>query len=124
MKEKILIIDDEPEFAELMQLRLEANSYTVEAAADGESGIAKALEWGPDLILLDIMMPGMDGLEVLRRLRRKPQTKHTPVIMLTARGETKSIFAAQDAGATEYIIKPCDIHELLRMVRKYITPLG
>jgi DNA-binding response OmpR family regulator len=120
---KILLIDDEPEFVEMMQLRLEANNYKVTTAGDGEEGLKKALTLKPDLVLLDIMMPGVDGIEVLRTLRKHPEMRMVPVIMLTARGETKSIFRAQDAGATEYVIKPCETAELLRLVKKHITPL-
>ncbi len=118
-KEKILIIDDETEFAEMLQMRLEARDYTVKVAFDGESGLKKAEDDKPNIILLDVMMPGMDGLAVLRKLRKQDATRHTPVIMLTAKGDTKSIFEAQDSGANEYIIKPCDADRLDALIKKH-----
>lgn len=117
--EKILIIDDETEFAEMLQMRLEARGYDVNIACDGESGLDLAAKDTADIILLDVMMPGMDGLAVLRKLRKQDATRHTPVIMLTAKGDTKSIFEAQDSGANEYIIKPCDADRLDALIKKH-----
>jgi CheY-like chemotaxis protein len=119
MSKKILIVDDETEFAEMIQMRLEANGYAVECAADGPSAVQKAAAH-PDLILLDVMMPGMDGFEVLRQLRRDNGTRAIPVVMLTAKGEFKTITAAQQAGAQDYLIKPCETQELLKLIRRYI----
>ena len=118
-KRTILLVDDEPEFVEMIQMRLEANGYNVETATNGEAGLRKAVEVNPRLILLDVMMPGMDGFAVLSRLRRNPATQYIPVVMLTARGEAKSIFRAQDRGATDYLIKPCEPKELLDLVAKH-----
>ncbi|MCF7855704.1 MAG: response regulator [Candidatus Pacebacteria bacterium] len=118
----ILLIDDEPDFTEMMQMRLESRNYEVDVAHDGMTGLKKAAEGRPDIILLDIMMPEMDGFEVLRRLRQNQATKRTPVIMLTAKGDTNAIFKAQDAGADEYIIKPCDAAKLDRLIHKHIRP--
>jgi DNA-binding response OmpR family regulator len=119
MPKRILIIDDEIEFAEMVKMRLEANRYIVETAANGEEGLKKIQAQMPNLILLDVMMPGLDGYEVLRRLRHDPKMRHVPVVMLTAKGETKSIFKAQDLGSTDYLIKPCESAELLATVQKY-----
>ena len=118
-KKKVLIVDDEPEFAEMIQMRLEANDFEVVVANDGQAGFDMAQTESPNLILLDVMMPGMDGFETLRRLRRSDATRQTPVVMLTARGESRSIFRAQGLFATDYLIKPCDSQELLATVRKY-----
>jgi DNA-binding response OmpR family regulator len=115
----VLIIDDEPDFTDLVKMRLESQGYRVETAAFGEEGIQKALAAPPNLILLDVMMPGIDGFQTLHRLRGETQTRRIPVIMLTAKGESKSIFKAQELGATDYLIKPCDSAELVGMVRKY-----
>ena len=120
MSKKILIIDDEPDFIEMIKMRLEANDYDVVSAPDGIQGVEVAQEQKPNLILLDVMMPGWDGYETLRQLRKSPETKQTPVIMLTAKGESKSIFKAQGMGSSDYLIKPCDAQELLSTVRKYI----
>jgi len=103
MKKKILIVDDEPDFADMIKMRLEANDYEVVTANDGVEGLRKAEEENPNLILLDIMMPGMDGYEVLRRLKRGEGTQYIPIVMLTAKGEAKSIFKAQEFGVTDYL---------------------
>lgn len=118
-KETILLVDDEKEPAEIMRNRLEAAGYGVSVAYDGEQALEKAREH-PSIILLDIMLPGIDGLEVLHQLRDSEETRETPVIMLTAVGGTKSIFEAQDLGATDYIIKPFKPEELLSLIRRYI----
>lgn len=121
--DKILIIDDEPEFAEMLQMRLEANDYDVYVALNGEAGLKAAAVFKPSVILLDVMMPKMSGMDVLRQLRKQSTTRHIPVIMLTAKGDTKSIFKAQDLGATEYVIKPCDPERLDRLIRKNLGML-
>ena len=118
-RNKILMIDDEPEFVEMIQMRLEANGYEVVTAFNGEDGLKVALAENPRLILLDVMMPGMDGFEVLRKIRKNPGLQYTSVVMLTAKGEAKSIFRAQDRGATDYLIKPCEAKDLLEVVAKY-----
>ena len=120
LNKHILIIEDEAEFAALLKMRLEANKFHVTIASNGEKGLQQIKASVPNLILLDVMMPGIDGYEVLRRLRREPATRHTPIIMLTAKGESKSIFKAQDLGATDYLIKPCESTELLVIGRKYL----
>jgi len=117
---KILIIDDEPAFSEMLKLRLEANGYQVETAPDGASGLEKAAQSQPGLILLDVVMPGLDGFETLRRLHRDPGTSRIPVVMLTARGEFKSITQAQQLGAADYLIKPPETNTLLQLVQRYV----
>lgn len=119
MKTKILMVDDEPEFADMIRMRLEANGYEVILAHNGEDGLRRAKEDKPALILLDMMMPVMDGFEVLRRLRQDPALRNLPVVMLTARGESKSIFKAQNMGVMDYLIKPCDSKDLLDVIRRY-----
>lgn len=119
MQKKILIVDDEPEFAEMIKMRLEANGYEVVAAYDGKEGLAKASSENPDLILLDVMMPGMDGFQVLKSLRANDATENIPTVMLTARGESKSIFKSQDLGATDHLIKPCESKDLLDVIKKH-----
>ena len=119
MKKKILLVDDEPDFISMIQMRLEANDYETVTANNGQAGIDTAERERPNLILLDVMMPGMDGFETLRKIRRTDGIRHTPVIMLTARGESKAIFKAQGLGVTDYLIKPCEAKELLSLVQKY-----
>jgi DNA-binding response OmpR family regulator len=116
---KILIVDDEPDFVEMVTMRLEANGYDVISANDGASGLACAKTEAPNLILLDVMMPGMDGFEVLRQLSRDPATRAIPVIMLTAKGESRSIFRAQEMGATDYLIKPMNSEQMLKMLARH-----
>lgn len=118
LKKKILVVDDEPDFAEMIKMRLEANDFDVVVAYDGAEGLQKALAEKPNLILLDVMMPGMDGFEVLRRLKKAEATCDTPVVMLTAKGESKSMFAGQELGCTDYLIKPCDSKDLLAVVNR------
>lgn len=120
MKKKILMIDDEPDFVEMVRMRLEANGYEVCTASAGEEGLKVAQAENPHLILLDVMMPGMDGFQVLRKLRSMPDTKYIPVIMLTARGESKAIFKAQEEGVTDYLIKPCDAPALLETIARHV----
>jgi len=120
-KKKILLIDDEEDFTEMAKNRLEKVGYEVYTAADGAEGLKKFAETKPDLVLLDIIMPGMDGLEVLHRIRsRYPEAKDVPVIMLTAKRDTESIFKSRDYRATDYIMKPFKLEELLVLVNKYI----
>ncbi len=123
MGRRILVVDDEPELLEFVTMRLEANNYTVVTAPGAKEGLAKALSEQPDLILLDVMMPGMDGFEVLRRLKRQPQTRAIPILMLTAKGETGEIMKAQHLGATDYIIKPFESKDLLRAVERILPIL-
>jgi DNA-binding response OmpR family regulator len=120
VKIKIMIVDDEPEFAEMVQMRLEANDYEVVVAADGQECLEKVVIENPALILLDVMMPGLDGFDVLKALQRGERTRFIPVVMLTARGESKAIFRAQEMGASDYLIKPFESDELLSVIRKHV----
>lgn len=116
---KILIVDDEPQYVEMLTMRLEANRYEVVGANNGEEALKKAESDRPNLVLLDVMMPGMDGFEVLRRLRMNEVTKKIPVVMLTAKGESKSIFKGKELGADDYLIKPCEPQDLLQVCKRY-----
>ena len=111
---KILIIEDEEKIARFVELELKHEGNQTDKAFDGRSGLEKALEGDYDLILLDIMLPELSGIEVLRRFRQK---KDTPVIMLTARDAVMDKVAGLDAGADDYITKPFAIEELLARIR-------
>jgi len=111
---KILIIEDDEKLARMVELELAHEGYEVEKQADGVSGLKAAEDGGHDLILLDIMLPGMSGVEVLRRLRK---SKETPVILLTARDETVDKVLGLDSGADDYVTKPFVIEELLARIR-------
>lgn len=113
-KEKILIIEDEVKIARFIQLELEHEGYIVEHEQDGRLGLEKALNKYYDLILLDVMLPSLNGMEVLRRLR---QTSHVPVIMLTAKDGVMDKVMGLDIGADDYITKPFAIEELLARIR-------
>ena len=111
---RILIIEDEAEIIRFLKLELEHEGYEITSANDGRSGLEFALSESFDLILLDVMLPELNGIEVLRRLRRE---KHTPVIMLTARDTIVDKVMGLDTGANDYITKPFHIEELLARIR-------
>lgn len=111
---RILVVEDEAKIARFVELELTHEGYEVEKAADGRAGVEAALGQDFDLILLDVLLPQLNGLEVLRRIRRE---KSTPVIMLTARDAVVDKVAGLDAGADDYITKPFAIEELLARVR-------
>jgi class 3 adenylate cyclase len=117
MPNKILIVDDEPFNLDLLEQELEEQNYTIERANDGAEALDKVPSFLPDLILLDYMMPKMNGLEVLRHLREDVQYKSIPVILLTAKATQEDKVRGLDAGADDYVIKPFDSFELLARVR-------
>ena len=111
---RILIVEDEEKIARFVELELRHEGYEVDKAADGRAGVERALSADYDLILLDILLPQLNGMEVLRRIRRE---KDTPVILLTARDAVMDKVAGLDAGADDYITKPFAIEELLARIR-------
>jgi two-component system alkaline phosphatase synthesis response regulator PhoP len=110
---KILVVDDEADILELLKYNLEKENYLVETALDGATGVEKAKSFVPDLVLLDIMMPGQDGVETCRQMRELSELNDSYIIFLTARAEEYSEVAAFDAGADDYIIKPIKPRALL-----------
>ena len=116
----ILIVEDNPASLEIMQVRLEASDYRVITATDGEEGLAKAQSSLPDLILLDLMMPKMDGLEVCRRLKNNDRLPFMPIIMVTAKTDTKDVIAGLEAGGDEYLTKPVDHGSLVARVKSML----
>jgi two-component system alkaline phosphatase synthesis response regulator PhoP len=117
-KEKILIIEDEADLVKGLTLNLADEGYVVDWAADGREGLGKALEDSPDLIILDIMLPGMNGLDICRELRQKKA--NIPVIMLTAKGEEVDKVVGLEIGADDYMTKPFSIRELLARVKAHL----
>lgn len=111
---KILIVEDEAKIARFVELELKYEGYEVEIANDGRSGLDKALHAGVDLVLLDIMLPGLSGIEVCRRVRMESQV---PIIMLTAKDDVTDKVAGLDMGADDYMTKPFAIEELLARIR-------
>ena len=115
-KIKILVVDDEPNIVQTLQDRLEMNEYIVSTAGDGREGLKKAQQEKPDVILLDVIMPVMDGHEMLEVLRKQPDCSDISVIMLTARSQTQDIARANACGIDDYIVKPFDLSELLEKI--------
>lgn len=113
---KVLVVDDEEPILELLKYNLEKAGYQVETAANGVKGLETARKFQPDLVLLDIMMPEMDGVETCRRLREMPEVQNTFIIFLTARSEEYSEVAAFDVGADDYITKPIKPRALLSRI--------
>ncbi len=116
----ILIVDDNPANVDILQTRLASHNYDILTAADGEAGLALAREKQPDLILLDIMMPKVDGIEVCRILRADPSLPFMPIIMVTAKTDSKDIVAGLEAGADEYLTKPVDQAALVARVKSML----
>lgn len=114
---KILVIEDEHDIAELVQYNLEAAKYNVTVCSDGVTGLKRAQKSKPDLIVLDLMLPDMGGVEVCKQLRVEPATKHIPVIMLTAKGEEIDRIVGFEVGADDYLTKPFSPRELLMRIR-------
>ena len=117
MAETILVVDDDPDIARFVEVNLRSAGYDVAVAGDGEEALEKAGELRPDLVLLDVMMPRIDGFEVAQRLRKNPQTANTSIIMLTAKALSADKVTGLQSGADDYIIKPFDPIELLARVK-------
>ena len=114
---RILVIDDDPAITELVSINLEMAGYDTVEAEDGIKGQALALQMQPDLILLDLMLPKVDGLTVCQRLRRDERTSNIPILMLTALGQTKDKVDGFNAGADDYLTKPFEVEEMLARVK-------
>jgi DNA-binding response OmpR family regulator len=119
-KTKILVIDDEPNIVQTLQDRLEMNEYRVFTAHNGRDGLDKFEREKPDVILLDVIMPIMDGLEMLETLRKRSDGQDVSVIMLTARSQTQDIARANACGIDDYIVKPFDLSELLAKIESVV----
>ena len=119
-KPRILIAEDDPTLREVLRMQLELEGYDVLEACDGREAVDAAHEHMPDLLLLDVMMPNMDGHEVCRSLRSSFTTRHIPIVMLTARTETKDKLSGLEGGANDYVTKPWDKRELMLRVRNVL----
>jgi len=116
-KETILIVDDEEDILELIKFNLKGEGYNILQAMTGEEAIKIAKQSGPDLMVLDLMLPGIDGLEVTRYMKNNNTTMHIPIVMLTAKGEESDIVAGLELGANDYISKPFSPRELTARIR-------
>src|SRR5438874_4516034 len=117
MGESVLVVDDDPDVARFVEVNLRSAGYDVTVASDGEEALERAVELRPDLVLLDVMMPKLDGFEVAQRLRRDARTSSTSIIMLTAKALSSDKVLGLSTGADDYIIKPFDPVELLARVK-------
>jgi two-component system phosphate regulon response regulator PhoB len=122
-RERILLIEDEPDIAEVLQYNLQKEGFEVESARRGDSGLEAVRREAPDLVLLDLMLPGMDGLEVTRILKRDSATSRLPIVMLTARGEEVDRIVGLELGADDYISKPFSPREVVLRVKAVLRRL-
>jgi adenylate cyclase len=117
---RILTVDDNPTNLEILRVRLNAQGYEVVAALDGEDALARVRELEPDLVLLDVMMPKLDGFSVLKQLRQETAGRFVPVILVTAQADTRDIVTGLEAGADDYITKPFEQAALVIRVRSLL----
>src|SRR5205085_6715549 len=113
----ILVVDDVPDNVEILQLRLESHGYEIITAGDGEAALATIRDKLPELVLLDIQMPKLDGIETVKQLKADPSLPFIPVIMVTARADAKDVVAGLDAGGDDYLTKPVDQAALMARVK-------
>jgi len=116
-KETILVIEDERDIVEVLEYNFQREGYTVLSATNGEKGLDLARTKRPAVIVLDIMLPGLDGLEVAKRLRQDPNTREISIIMLTAKGEESDVILGLGVGADDYVVKPFKLKELIARVK-------
>jgi len=116
----ILVADDDLDIARLVAFQLKYSGYEVTLAHDGAEALARARETAPDLILLDWMMPGMDGMQCLAALKGDPVTRGIPVVLMTARAQQSDVQAGMAAGAAAYLIKPFELDHLIRTVKEAV----
>lgn len=116
-KEKILIVEDDDDIQQLLSFTFESAGFEVKTSATGNGGLAEAVDFLPDVIILDLMLPGMSGLDICKELKRIPETSTIPVVMLTARGEEVDRIVGLELGADDYVVKPFSPRELVLRVR-------
>ena len=122
MHEKILVVDDNRDNVEILRAFLESRGYVVSEAPDGRTALARVEEVKPDLVLLDVMMPGMDGWQVCRTIKAHPELASTRVVMVTAKGGFEDKFEGLRSGADDYVVKPVDFKELETKVQRNLNP--
>ncbi len=119
-KASIVVVDDEEDILELVSFNLKREGYSVRCAHSGEEALKAVNDKYPDLVILDLMLPGLDGLEVCRMMKGEPKTRHIPVIMLTAKGEESDVVAGLELGADDYVTKPFSPKVLIARVRSVL----
>ena len=115
---RVVVVEDDPQIARIVEIKLKKNGFDVTWASDGGAGLAAVKSCKPDLVLLDVMMPVMDGYQVLRAIRSEPELAKLPVIMLTAKGQERDILGGLQEGATDYIVKSFSPSEVVARVRR------
>src|SRR6187551_3810321 len=118
---RVLVVDDEPQITRVLRTVLTSQGYQVKTAAEGESALTNFKEWSPELVITDLYMPHMDGVELCRRIR---EVSSVPIIVLSVKGEEKSKVEALDSGADDYVTKPFGADELLARVRAALRRSG
>ena len=124
MKKHILVVDDEIGALTLIGIMLERGGFTVLKAKDADAALAVLNQNTPDMIILDVMMPGMDGIELCSEIRERNDTAHTPVLILSARGDAESVMRGMEAGANDYLPKPILHHDLVTKVRTMLAQIA
>src|SRR4051812_21025006 len=119
---RILVVDDEIGARTLIGIMLDRGGFEVLKASDGNEALSILDQDKPDLVILDIMMPGMDGFELCKRIRERPETTEIPILMLSTRGDAESVMRGMDAGASDYLPKPILHHDLVAKVRHLLDP--
>ncbi len=117
---KILYVEDHPAQRDILAQMLELGGFEVETAADGKEGVEKAVSWLPDVILMDLRMPRMDGFEAIELIRKNEATANTPIIAISAWASGKHRKRAMEVGATEHFTKPVDLNRLMNTVKSYV----
>ncbi|CUU01652.1 His Kinase A (phospho-acceptor) domain-containing protein [Candidatus Thermokryptus mobilis] len=117
IKGKVLIVEDDKNYAEILKRVIMKNEYEINLAYDGKEGLELSTKWKPDVIIVDWMMPGMSGIELISKLREHPELRFSYIIMLTARVETEDKITGLEAGADDFITKPVDFGELIARIR-------
>jgi DNA-binding response OmpR family regulator len=122
-KQRILIVEDESDFRDLITHVLTEKGYDVEAAPNGEEGLKLYSEKAPDLVLLDVHLPDMTGFEICRRIRAEGPRPHTPILICTVRSEVAPVAEGLSSGATDYVIKPFQVSDLLERISAALPPI-
>ena len=119
-KKKILVVDDHPQLVDLVRIRLESSGFEVITASDGQEGLARARTESPDLIILDVMLPKMNGYKICRLLKFDRKFKHIPIVMLSSRAKKSDAEVGLKMGANEYVFKPYNPKQLLEVIKRYV----
>ena len=122
MGRQILLVEDDPDQRRLLERTLTAAGWRVLSAPDGEAGVAAARAHRPDVIVLDVMMPRLNGFQACRQLRADPETRHIPIVMTTAKDQPADEFWGREVGADEYLVKPLDIRQLIEVAIRLTEP--